>query len=156
MSRRKKAAIREILPDPKYGDILVSKFVNNLLKRGKRVTAEGILYGALDIIEERTKQNGIDVFHKALENAKPALEVKSRRVGGSTYQVPVEVRGSRQQALAIRWIINFAKARPDKTMAESLASELIAAANEEGGTIKKRDDTLKMAEANRAFAHFRW
>ena len=156
MSRRKKAAIREILPDPKYGDILVSKFVNNLLKRGKRVTAEGILYGALDIIEESTKQNGIDVFHKALENAKPALEVKSRRVGGSTYQVPVEVRGSRQQALAIRWIINFAKARPDKTMAESLASELIAAANEEGGTIKKRDDTLKMAEANRAFAHFRW
>jgi len=156
MSRRKKAAIREILPDPKYGDLLISKFVNNLLKRGKRVTAEGILYGALNLIEERTKQNGVEVFHKALDNAKPALEVKSRRVGGSTYQVPVEVRGSRQQALAIRWIIKFAKARPDKTMAESLASELIAAANEEGSTIKKRDDTLKMAEANRAFAHFRW
>jgi small subunit ribosomal protein S7 len=137
-------------------DLLISKFVNNLLKRGKRVTAEGILYGALDLIEERTKQNGVEVFHKALDNAKPALEVKSRRVGGSTYQVPVEVRGSRQQALAIRWIIKFAKARPDKTMAESLAAELIAAANEEGSTIKKRDDTLKMAEANRAFAHFRW
>ncbi len=156
MSRRKKATIREILPDPKFGDMLISKFVNNLLKCGKRVTAERILYSALDMIEQRTKQNGIVVFHKAMENARPALEVKSRRVGGSTYQVPVEVRGSRQQALAIRWIIKFAKARPDKTMAESLASELIAASNLEGATIKKRDDTLKMAEANRAFAHFRW
>jgi len=126
------------------------------MRRGKRGLAERILYSAFTLIEERTKQNGLEVFHKAVSNAKPALEVKSRRVGGSTYQVPIEVRSSRQQALAIRWIINYAKARPEKTMAESLASELIAAANEEGATIKKREDTLKMAEANRAFAHFRW
>ena len=156
MSRRKRAIIRNVLPDPKYNDVLVSKFVNCLMRRGKRGLAERILYSAFTLIEERTKQNGLEVFHKAVSNAKPALEVKSRRVGGSTYQVPIEVRSSRQQALAIRWIINYAKARPEKTMAESLASELIAAANEEGATIKKREDTLKMAEANRAFAHFRW
>lgn len=156
MSRRRKAVQKKILPDPKYKDVLISKFVNCLLKQGKRATAERILYDALDLITDRTKEEGLTVFHKALENAKPALEVKSRRVGGSTYQVPVEVRADRQQALAIRWIIGFAKKRPDKTMAQSLAAELIAAANLEGGTIKKREDTLKMAEANRAFAHFRW
>ena len=156
MSRRKRATIRKILPDPKFNDPIVSKFVNNLMRKGKRVVAERIFYDSLDMINRDTKQDGLEVFHKALENAKPALEVKSRRVGGSTYQVPVEVRGSRQQALAIRWILSFARARREKTMAERLAAELTAAANEEGSTIKKRDDTLKMAEANRAFAHFRW
>jgi small subunit ribosomal protein S7 len=156
MSRRKRATIRKILPDPKFNDPIVSKFVNNLMRKGKRVVAERIFYDSLDMINRDTKQDGLEVFHKALENAKPALEVKSRRVGGSTYQVPVEVRGSRQQALAIRWILSYARARREKTMAERLAAELTAAANEEGSTIKKRDDTLKMAEANRAFAHFRW
>jgi len=156
MSRRKRATIRKILPDPKFNDPIVSKFVNNLMRKGKRVVAERIFYDSLEMINRDTKQDGLEVFHKALENAKPALEVKSRRVGGSTYQVPVEVRGSRQQALAIRWILSYARARREKTMAERLAAELTAAANEEGSTIKKRDDTLKMAEANRAFAHFRW
>jgi len=156
MSRRKRAEKREILPDPKYGDILVSKFVNCVMKQGKKSTAEGILYDAIDIIARRTKLNGIDVFRKAVDNARPPVEVKSRRVGGSTYQVPVEVRTSRQQALAIRWLLNYARARQEHTMAANLASELIAAANGEGSTIKKREDTMKMAEANRAFAHFRW
>ncbi len=156
MSRRKRATIREVLPDPKFNDILVSKFINCIMRRGKRSIAESIFYNSLDIISERTKQNGLDVFHKAVENAKPKLEVKSRRVGGSTYQVPVEVRSNRQQALAIRWLLNFSRARREKSMASSLASEFIAAANEEGATIKKREDTLRMAEANRAFAHFRW
>lgn len=156
MSRRKRATIREVLPDPKYNDILVSKFVNCLMRRGKKSIAESIFYNCLDIISERTKQNGLEVFHKAVENAKPKLEVKSRRVGGSTYQVPIEVRPNRQQALAIRWLLNYSRARREKSMASSLASEFIAAANEEGATIKKREDTLKMADANRAFAHFRW
>jgi len=156
MSRRKRAEKREILPDPKYSDILVSKFVNCIMKQGKKSTAEQILYDAIDIIARRTKLNGIDVFHKAVDNARPPLEVKSRRVGGSTYQVPVEVRSSRQQALAIRWLLNYSRSRQEHTMAANLASELIAAANGEGSTIKKKEDTLKMAEANRAFAHFRW
>jgi len=156
MSRRKRAQVRDIIPDPKYNDVLVSKFISCIMRRGKRGTAERIFYDALDVIENRTKQQGIQVFRKAIENAKPALEVRSRRVGGSTYQVPVEVRQERQQALAIRWLINFSKARPEKTMSESLAAEFIAAANGEGYTVKKREDTLKMAEANRAFAHFRW
>lgn len=156
MSRRKRAVHREILPDPKFNDLLVSKFINNLLRKGKKSTAERIFYDALDLIEKRTKKDGLEVFKQAVENARPTLEVKSRRVGGSTYQVPVEVRTSRRQALAIRWLINFAKARHEKAMALNLASELIAAANEEGPTIKKKEDTLKMAEANRAFAHFRW
>ncbi len=156
MSRRKRAQVRDIIPDPKYNDVLVSKFISCIMRRGKRGTAERIFYDALDVIENRTKQQGIQVFRKAIENAKPALEVRSRRVGGSTYQVPVEVRQERQQALAIRWLINFSKARPEKTMSESLAAEFIAAANGEGSTVKKREDTLKMAEANRAFAHFRW
>lgn len=156
MSRRKRAVKREILPDPKFGEVIISKFVNSIMKGGKKSTAEGIFYDSLDIISKRTKQNGIDVFRKAIENARPPVEVKSRRVGGSTYQVPVEVRGSRQQALAIRWILNYARARQEQTMAANLASELIACANNEGSTIKKREDTIKMAEANRAFAHFRW
>ena len=137
MSRRKRAVIRQIMPDPKFNDPIVSKFVNNLMRKGKRVLAERIFYDSLDLINKNTKQQGLEVFHKALENAKPALEVKSRRVGGSTYQVPVEVRGSRQQALAIRWILTFARARREKTMAERLAAELIAAANSEGSTIKR-------------------
>jgi len=156
MSRRKRAAVRTILPDPKYNDELVSKFINCLLKRGKKSTAERIFYNAIDLMSERTKKDGLELFHQAVENAKPSLEVKSRRVGGSTYQVPIEVRSQRQLALAIRWLINYARSRNEKTMAANLASELIAAANREGPTIKKREDTLKMAEANRAFAHFRW
>ncbi len=156
MSRRKRAAVRTILPDPKYNDELVSKFINCLLKRGKKSTAERIFYKAIDLMSERTKKDGLELFHQAVGNAKPSLEVKSRRVGGSTYQVPIEVRSQRQLALAIRWLINYARSRNEKTMAANLASELIAAANREGPTIKKREDTLKMAEANRAFAHFRW
>ncbi len=156
MSRRKRATVRVILPDPKYNDVLVSKFINCLLRKGKKSTAERIFYDAIDMINDKTKKDGLELFHQAVENAKPMLEVKSRRVGGSTYQIPVEVRSQRQLALAIRWLIGFAKARHEKTMAANLASELIAAANKEGPTIKKREDTLKMAEANRAFAHFRW
>ncbi|NQU06568.1 MAG: 30S ribosomal protein S7 [Calditrichaeota bacterium] len=156
MSRRKRATIRKILPDPKYNDVLISKFINCILKKGKKSVAERIFYDAIDLISDRTKKDGVEVFHQAVENARPPLEVKSRRVGGSTYQVPIEVRSERQQALAIRWLLNFARARHEKTMASNLAAELIAAANSEGATIKKREDTLKMAEANRAFAHFRW
>ncbi|NQT34579.1 30S ribosomal protein S7 [bacterium] len=156
MSRRKRATVRVILPDPKFNDVLVSKFINCLLRKGKKSTAERIFYDAIDLIKDRTKKDGLELFHQAVENVKPMLEVKSRRVGGSTYQIPVEVRSQRQLALAIRWLIGFAKARHEKTMAANLASELIAAANKEGPTIKKREDTLKMAEANRAFAHFRW
>lgn len=156
MSRRKRATVREVLPDPKYNDVVVSKFINYLMRRGKKSVAEAIIYDCIDTLATRSKQNGLEVFHKAIDNAKPKLEVKSRRVGGSTYQVPVEVRQDRQLALAMRWLINYAKARNEKTMALSLALEMLAAANEEGSTIKKREDTLKMAEANRAFAHFRW
>lgn len=156
MSRRKRATHREILPDPKYNDLLVSKFINCLMMKGKKSTSERNLYDAIDIIAKRTKKDGLEMFHQAVSNAKPELEVKSRRVGGSTYQVPIEVHKDRQQALAIRWLIGFARKRSDKTMALNLAAELIAAANSEGATIKKREDTLKMAEANRAFAHFRW
>ncbi|MCB2201114.1 30S ribosomal protein S7 [bacterium] len=156
MARRRKADKREILPDPKYQSLKVAKFINNLMARGKKATAEGLFYSAIDIIDERTKGQGIETFEKALRNAQPMLEVKSRRVGGSTYQVPVEVRADRGQALATRWIISFAKARSGKNMAEKLAGEFMAAANSEGATIKKREDTHRMAEANRAFAHFRW
>jgi small subunit ribosomal protein S7 len=156
MPRRKRVVKREILPDPKYHDVVVAKFVNNLMKRGKKSTAEHILYGALDRINEKTKQDGIEVLRKALNNVGPAVEVKSRRVGGSTYQVPIEVRTNRRMALAMRWIINYAKARADKTMADKLAAELTAAAAGEGAAVKKREDTHRMAEANKAFAHFRW
>jgi small subunit ribosomal protein S7 len=156
MSRRKRITARKILPDPKYNDVLVSRFINCILKKGKKSVAERIFYDAIDIISDRTKKNGIEVFHQAIDNARPPLEVKSRRVGGSTYQVPIEVRPERQLALAFRWILGYSRARHEKTMASNLAAELIASANSEGSTIKKREDTLKMAEANRAFAHFRW
>jgi small subunit ribosomal protein S7 len=156
MSRRKRAVKRAILPDPKFHDVQVAKFINNLMRRGKRSVAENILYSAFDRIHEKSGKDALEVFRKAVDNVKPAVEVKSRRVGGSTYQVPVEIRHERQQALAIRWIINYSRARGEKTMAERLASELMAAANNEGSSIKKKDDTHRMAEANKAFAHFRW
>jgi small subunit ribosomal protein S7 len=156
MPRRRKVAEREVLPDPKYNSVVVTKFINGLMERGKKSIAEKIFYRALEIIEAKTGKNGLEMFETALNNVKPILEVKSRRVGGATYQVPVEVSEKRRQALAIRWIIGFAKARHEKTMADKLAAELIAAANKEGASIKKREDTHKMAEANKAFAHFRW
>lgn len=156
MPRKKKVIKREILPDPKYHDVLVAKFINNLLRKGKKSVAETILYRALDIIEEKTKESGLDVFKKAVDNVQPTLEVKSRRVGGSTYQVPVEVRSNRREALAIRWLISYAKARSETTMADKLAGEFMAAWKEEGSAIKKKEDTHRMAEANKAFAHFRW
>jgi small subunit ribosomal protein S7 len=156
MPRKKRVVTREVLPDPKFNSIVVTKFINSLMKRGKKSVAEQIFYDAIEKIETRTGKNGLELFNKGLNNAKPILEVKSRRVGGATYQVPVEVSESRRQALAIRWIIGFAKARNDKTMADKLASEVIAAFNNEGASIKKREDTHKMAEANKAFAHFRW
>lgn len=156
MSRRKRAEQRFVLPDPKYNSILVTKFINGLMQRGKKSVAERIFYSAIDYIENKTSKDGIEVFEKAVENVKPILEVRSRRVGGATYQVPVEVRPNRKQALALRWIIGFAKSRSGKSMAEKLANELIDASNKEGSSIKKREDTHKMAEANKAFAHFRW
>jgi small subunit ribosomal protein S7 len=156
MPRKKRVVKREILPDPKFHDVLVTKFINNLLRRGKRSIAEAIFYDALDLVEEKTKEPGLDIFKKALDNVQPMLEVKSRRVGGSTYQVPVEVRPSRREALAIRWLISYAKARSEKTMADKLAGEMLAAANGEGSAVKKKEDTHRMAEANKAFAHFRW
>jgi small subunit ribosomal protein S7 len=156
MPRRKAAEKRRPLPDSRYGDLVITQFIGNLMKRGKRSIAEQILYSALDICEKKVGTSGLDVFHKALNNVKPVLEVKSRRVGGATYQVPVEVRPGRRTALAIRWVIGYAHARSEKTMAQKLASEFLAAANNEGASIKKKEDTHKMAEANKAFAHFRW
>ena len=156
MSRKNSPDKREILPDTKYGEKLISQFIGFLMKRGKRSTAERILYDAIDIMGKKSGQDGLEIFHKGLNNVKPVLEVRSRRVGGATYQVPVEVRADRRLALAFRWLISFSKARGEKTMAEKLASEFIAAANNEGASIKKKEDTHKMAEANKAFAHFRW
>jgi len=156
MPRRKRIVKRAILPDPKFHDLVVAKFVNNMLRRGKKSTAEGILYSALDKIAAKTGANGLDVLRKALNNVGPLVEVKSRRVGGSTYQVPIEVRPARRNALAMRWILTFAKARSEKTMSDKLAAELTAAASNEGAAVKKREDTHRMAEANKAFAHFRW
>jgi len=156
MSRRKRAEVREVLPDPKFGSVLVTKFINGLMQDGKKSVAENIFYDAVDIIEEKTKKNGLEVFEQAVENVKPILEVRSRRVGGATYQVPIEVRAGRKQALALRWLTMYSKQRPGHSMAEKLAAELMAAANKEGNSIKKREDTHKMAEANKAFAHFRW
>ncbi len=156
MPRRKRPTKRQVLPDPKYHSVLVTKFINGLLKDGKRSVAEQIFYKAVDICNQKTGNSGIEVFQKAIDNVKPYLEVRSRRVGGATYQVPVEIRHDRQQALAIRWIIQFAKSRSEKTMAEKLAGELLAASKNEGASIKKREDTHKMAEANKAFAHFKW
>ncbi|MEA1980199.1 MAG: 30S ribosomal protein S7 [candidate division Zixibacteria bacterium] len=157
MSRRTRAPKREVVIDPKYGDVLISQFVSCMMKSGKRSTAEKILYDAIDGIAVKTPdENGLEMFHKAVNNVKPVLEVKSRRVGGATYQVPVEVRAGRRTALAIRWLISYATARNGKTMAEKLSSEFLSAINNEGGAIKKREDTHKMAEANKAFAHFKW
>ena len=156
MSRRHRAEKREIIPDPKYGDIVITKFMNSLMFEGKKSAAESIVYGALDRIEQKAKRDGIELFHEALNNVKPAIEVRSRRVGGATYQVPVEVRNDRRQALAIRWIINAARARNENTMEERLSGELLDAANNRGTAVKKREDTHKMAEANRAFSHYRW
>lgn len=156
MSRRRKISKRLVLPDPVYHKSVVTKFINGLMRRGKRSVAEKIFYSAMDIIETKTGEKGVTVFEKALDNVKPVIEVKSRRVGGATYQVPVEIRSDRRLALAIRWIIGYSKARSEKTMAERLAGELMAAFNNDGASMKKKDDTHRMAEANKAFAHFRW
>jgi len=156
MPRRRVVARREILPDPLYNSQLITKFVNSVMGRGKKSLAEGILYGALNRVAEKTQDDPLKTFKKAIENVKPALEVKSRRVGGSTYQVPVEVRPNRRTSLAIRWLIEYAAGRGEKTMKEKLAAELLDAANLRGGAVKKKDDTHKMAEANKAFAHYRW
>ena len=154
--RRAGAAKREVLPDPKYGSRLVAKFVNIMMIRGKKSTAERIMYDALVSVEDRSKQEALKMFKTAVDNVKPAVEVKSRRVGGSTYQVPVEVRPDRRTSLSMRWIIGAARRRPERSMAEKLAAELLDAANNRGTAVKKREDTHKMAEANRAFSHYRW
>jgi small subunit ribosomal protein S7 len=156
MSRRHKAERREVNPDPKFGDLVVSKFMNSIMKQGKKSVAENIVYGALDRMQTRAKSDPIQLFHSALENVMPAVEVRSRRVGGATYQVPVEVRPERRQALAIRWLIAAARSRNENTMEERLSGELLDAANSRGTAVKKREDTHKMAEANRAFSHYRW
>ncbi|MBI3434299.1 MAG: 30S ribosomal protein S7 [Proteobacteria bacterium] len=156
MSRRHKADKREILPDPKFGNAVVTKFMNSIMYAGRKSVAETIVYGALDIIEGKTKQNPVGVFTQALDNVMPSLEVRSRRVGGATYQVPVEVRTDRRQALGIRWIIASARERSEKTMTERLSAELLDASNNRGNAVKKREDTHRMAEANRAFSHYRW
>jgi small subunit ribosomal protein S7 len=156
MSRRHRADKREINPDPKFGDLVVSKFMNNLMHDGKKSVAEGIVYGAMEKIQAKAKQDPLQVFHDALNNVAPAIEVRSRRVGGATYQVPVEVRMERRQALAIRWIITAARDRNENTMVDRLSGELLDAANNRGTAVKKREDTHKMAEANRAFSHYRW
>ena len=154
--RRAAAAKREVLPDPKYGSRLVAKFVNIMMIQGKKSVAERIMYGALASVEDRSKQEALKMFKTAVDNVKPAVEVKSRRVGGSTYQVPVEVRPERRTSLSMRWIIGAARRRPERSMAEKLAAELLDAANNRGTAVKKREDTHKMAEANKAFAHYRW
>ncbi len=156
MPRRREVKKRKILPDPKFKDRLITKFVNNLMRKGMRSTAESICYGALDVIQDRTKEEPLKIFKKALDNVKPALEVKSRRVGGATYQVPVEVRQDRRVALGMRWLISYAVGRGEKTMREKLAGEILDAFNSRGNAVKKREDTHKMADANRAFAHYRW
>jgi small subunit ribosomal protein S7 len=156
MSRRHQAEKRETLPDPKYGDVVLSKFMNSLMLDGKKSIAEGIVYGAFDKMEERTKQSPVALFHDALENVKPSIEVRSRRVGGATYQIPVEVRTERRQALAIRWLITAARKRNENTMIDRLSGELLDAAQNRGNAVKKREDTHKMADANKAFAHYRW
>jgi small subunit ribosomal protein S7 len=156
MSRRHRAEKREIIPDAKFGDIVVAKFMNTIMYEGKKSIAEAIVYGALDSIEAKAKSDPLAVFRQALDNVAPSIEVRSRRVGGATYQVPVEVRTERRQALAIRWIITAARGRNDKTMVDRLSSELLDASNNRGAAVKKREDTHRMAEANRAFAHYRW
>jgi small subunit ribosomal protein S7 len=156
MSRRHRAEKREVNPDPKYSDIVITKFMNAVMKEGKKSVAERIVYGALERMETKGKSDPVAMFHQALDNVMPAVEVRSRRVGGATYQVPVEVRNERRQALAIRWIIAAARARNENTMVERLSAELLDAANNRGTAVKKREDTHKMADANRAFSHYRW
>ncbi len=156
MPRKREVKKREILPDPKYHDPLCAKFINGIMRRGKKSLAERIFYNALDLIKEKMHSDPLKIFNQAMNNVKPLIEVRPRRVGGATYQVPVEVRPERKVALAIRWIISYAKQRSEKTMEEKLAAELIDAANNRGAAIKKREDTHKMAEANKAFAHYRW
>ncbi len=156
MSRRKKAVKRQILPDPKFHNLLAARFMNSLMKKGKKSVAEQIFYDAIDLVNSRSGQDGIEVFQKALENAKPLVMVRSRRVGGQTYQVPVEVRPEERTARAIRWLIRFARERAERTMAERLANELVAASKGEGGAVRMREDVHRMAEANKAFAHYRF
>ena len=156
MSRRHAAERREILPDPKYGDVVVAKFTNALMSDGKKSAAEHILYGALDVIERKAGGDPVRVFHEAIENVKPSVEVRSRRVGGATYQVPIEVRLDRRQTLAIRWIVGLAQKRSENTMVQRLSGELLDASNNRGAAVKKREDTHRMAEANKAFSHYRW
>jgi len=156
MSRRHRAEKREILPDPKFNDLVLSKFMNAIMLDGKKSVAERIVYGALEIVEDKSRAEPVKVFHDALENIKPSVEVRSRRVGGATYQVPVEVRTERRQALAIRWLVSASRARNENTMRERLAGELLDASNNRGTAVKKREDTHRMAEANRAFSHYRW
>ena len=156
MSRRHKAEKREVIPDAKFGDVILAKFMNSIMYDGKKSAAEAIVYGAFDIIQSKSRQEPLPLFKQALENVAPAIEVRSRRVGGATYQVPVEVRTERRQALAIRWIIQAARGRNDKTMVDRLSAELMDAANNRGNAVKKREDTHRMAEANRAFSHYRW
>jgi small subunit ribosomal protein S7 len=156
MSRRRAAEKKKIHPDPKFGDLVLAKFINNIMIQGKKSTAEHIVYGALDKIQGRNGKNAIDLFHEALGNIRPAVEVRSRRVGGATYQVPTEVRSERAQALSIRWLIGFSRKRSEKTMIDRLSAEIFDAANNRGASVKKREDTHKMAEANRAFSHYRW
>ena len=156
MPRRREVPVREKLPDSRYGSKMVSRFITSVMKNGKKSTAESIVYRAFDIIEEKTGKPPLEVFEKAMENVKPAIEVKSRRVGGSTYQVPTEIRPSRRLALAMRWLISYSRSRSEKGMAQKFAAEFMDAANNRGASIKKREDTHKMAEANKAFAHYRW
>ncbi|WP_380872726.1 30S ribosomal protein S7 [Sphingomonas sp. DBB INV C78] len=156
MARRRRPEKREILPDPKFGDVVLSKFMNSVMLDGKKSVAEGIVYSALEVVETRAKRDPIGVFHDALNNIKPGIEVRSRRVGGATYQVPVEVRPERSQALAIRWLISAARSRSETTMSARLSGELLDAASNRGNAVKKREDTHRMAEANRAFSHYRW
>jgi small subunit ribosomal protein S7 len=156
MPRRREVPKRYVLPDPKFNSKLAAKFINNVMRRGKKSTAEQIFYQALDLIEQRSKQDPLDIFQKALDNVRPIVEVKSRRVGGATYQVPVEVRTERRDALAMRWVINYSKSRAEKTMVQRLAGELMDASQNRGGSVKKREDTHRMADANKAFAHYRW
>lgn len=156
MGRRRRAQVRKVQPDPKFNSMIVSKFINNLMWDGKRSVAQKILYGAIEAIEKQTKEDGLAVFEKALNNVKPVLEVRPRRVGGATYQIPMEVRPARKESLAIKWLIRVARGRSEYRMEDRLAQEIIAASKNEGGAIKKREEVHKMAEANRAFAHFRW
>ena len=156
MSRKAQARVREVTPDPKFHDHTVAKFVNVVMERGKKSIAEGILYGALDLVADRAKEEGLAVFKKALDNVRPSVEVRSRRVGGANYQVPVEVRPVRRMSLGMRWLVQYARSRGEKSMADRLAGEIMDAANNRGAAMKKKDDTHRMAEANKAFAHYRW